>query len=236
MIVPVDTQALFYSPYWLLFLSLLVFQGSVWLQAKTGLIFINPTLIAMLVVIGYLLTTNTPYSQFEAASQFVMFWLQPAVVCLAIPLYVQWQKIKSQWLAIIVSQLVGSVVGIVSGVWFVKWLGGSETAMLSVVAKSVTTPIAIEVTQNIGGVVGIATGTVLVSGVVGQIMGLAFLKLARLKRPMAQGLAMGTASHGLGIASIMPMGSRYVAYGTVGLVVNGVLTAFLAPLLLPFIL
>lgn len=223
------------SPYWLLFLLVLVFQGSLWLKNRLELSLINPTLITTVAIISYLLASDTPYERFEQASGYITFWLQPAVVCLAVPLYVQWQKIKSQWLAIVLSQLVGSLVGIVSGVWLVGLFGGSEAAMLSVAAKSVTMPIAIGVTQSVGGVVGINTGTVLIAGVLGQMVGLAFFAWVRIKSPMAQGLAMGTASHALGIAGIMPKGQRYVAYGTVGLIVNGIFTAFLAPVIVPYL-
>lgn len=223
------------SPYWLLGFLGVVFWVIAWAKGRFGSPIFNPTLLTTVVVIGYLMLTNTSYDTFAKASSYITFWLQPAVVALAIPLYIQWQKIKSQWLAIILSQVVGSVVGIISGVWIAKAFGGSEAVLLSVAAKSVTMPIAIEVTQNIGGVVGINTVTVLLAGVVGQMMGLAFCAWIYLKSPMAKGLSMGTASHALGIVSVMPFGQRYVAYGTVGLIVNGVFTAFLAPVIVPWL-
>lgn len=228
-------QSVFSSPYWMLFLLVLIFEFSLWLRQRTGNSLVNPTLITTVFIISYLFFTNTPYQTFENASKFITFWLQPAVVCLAVPLYIQWQKIKSQWLAIIISQLVGSIVGIVSGVWLVQWLGGSQSAVLSVVAKSVTTPIAIEVTKSVGGVVGINASTVLVAGVVGQMVGLAFFVWTKVKSPISQSIAMGSASHAIGIAGIMPLGQRYVAYGTVGLIMNGILTAFFAPIIVPFL-
>lgn len=223
------------SPYWLLGFLGAVFWLTVWAKGRFNSPLFNPTLLTTIMVIGYLLLTKTPYETFEKASKFITFWLQPAVVCLAVPLYIQWQKIKSQWLAIIVSQMVGCVVGIVSGIWIVKGLGGSEVIMASIAAKSVTMPIAIEVTKSVGGVVGINSATVLIAGVVGQMVGLGFCAWIRLKSPMATGLAMGTASHALGIATLMPKGERYVAYGTVGLIMNGILTAFFAPIIVPFL-
>lgn len=225
---------IFFDVYWLLFLLVACFAFGVWLKDKFGAIF-NPTLITTVVIIGYLLITHTPYQKFEYASGFITFWLQPAVVCLAVPLYVQWQKIKSQWLAIIVSQFVGSVVGIISGVLLVKWLGGSQLSVLSVASKSVTTPIAIEVAQKVGGAVGITSFTVIVAGVLGQMIGLVFLLKFGIKNPISQSLAMGSGSHALGIANIAPKGGRYVAYGTVGLIVNGVMTAVMTPVILPFL-
>lgn len=228
-------EALLFSPYWLLFLLALVFSLTVWIKNRTNIALINPTLITTAVIIVYLFASQTPYATFEQASRFITFWLQPAVVCLAVPLYVQWQKIKSQWLAILISQLVGSVVGIVSGVWIVQLLGGGELAVLSVAAKSVTTPIAIEVTQSLGGSIGINAGTIMLAGVVGQMVGLGFFALTKIHNPISKSLAMGTASHAIGIAGIMPFGARFVAYGTVGLIVNGILTAFIAPIIVPWI-
>lgn len=227
---------LLHSPFLLLFILIGVFELCLWLRQKTGQPLVNPTLITTIVVIALLKLLNINWTTFEKASSYLTFWLQPVVVCLAIPLYVQWQKIKAQWLPIILSQLIGSVVGIISGVLLVRFLGGSEQSMVAVAAKSVTMPIAIEVTQMLGGVVGIAAATVLIAGVVGQMMGVAVLYFSRQKRPMAVGLSLGTASHALGTARSMQMGSRHVAYATLGLVLNGILTAFLAPILMPYLL
>lgn len=227
---------LLHSPFLLLFILIGVFELCLWLRQKTGQPLVNPTLITTIVVIALLKLLNINWATFEQASSYLTFWLQPVVVCLAIPLYVQWQKIKAQWLPIILSQLIGSVVGIISGVLLVRFLGGSEQSMVAVAAKSVTMPIAIEVTQMLGGVVGIAAATVLIAGVVGQMMGVAVLYFSRQKRPMAVGLSLGTASHALGTARSMQMGSRHVAYATLGLILNGILTAFLAPILMPYLL
>lgn len=224
------------NPYWLLFLLVLIFQTVVWLKGRVSSSLLNPTLVTTVVIIAYLVLTQTPYRVFEQAGSYITFWLQPAVVCLAVPLYVQWQKIKSQWLAIMLSQLVGSVVGIVSGVWFVRLLGGTDTVAISVVAKSVTMPIAIEIVNNIGGIMGVTIISGLIAGITGQMMSLGLFALTRQRRPMGQSIAIGTASHAVGIASIMPMGERFVAYGTVGLIVNGILTAFFAPVIVPLLL
>ncbi|MDO4896652.1 MAG: LrgB family protein [Moraxella sp.] len=224
------------SPFLLLFLLIGCFQGCIWLKTKLHSSLINPTLITTVVMIGVLKALHIEWQTFEKASSYLTFWLQPAVVALAIPLYVQWQKIRSQWLPIIISQILGSLVGIVSGVLLVKWLGGSTQAMISIAAKSVTMPIAIEVTHKLGGVIGIVSATVLVAGVAGQVMGVWLLYRVCVRRPMAHGLAMGTASHALGTVRVMQMGSRFVAYATVGLILNGVLTAFFAPVIVPYLL
>ncbi len=223
------------SPFLLLMLLIGVFELSVWLRQRTGQPLINPTLVTTVVVIAVLMVLDIEWSSFEKASNYITFWLQPVVVCLAVPLYIQWQKIRAQWLPIIISQIIGSVVGIVTGVGLVRLLGGSTDSMVATAAKSVTMPIAIEVTTVLGGVIGIAAATVLIAGVVGQIIGVWVLHRCGLRLPMGMGLSLGSASHALGTVRSMQLGARYVAYATLGLILNGVLTAFLAPVLVPWL-
>lgn len=224
------------NAYWLLFLLSLLFWGSAWLRERTGFVLFNPTLVATAAMIVYLTVTDTAYAKFEQAGGFVTFWLQPAVVCLAVPLYVQWQKIKAQWLCVLAAQVVGSCVGIVSGVLLTQALGGSAMTAVSVAAKSVTMPIGIEITKHLGGAVGINTAAVMLAGVLGQMVGIGVFALMGIKNPISKSLAMGTASHAIGIAGMMPFGARFVAYGTVGLIVNGIMTAVLAPIVVPLLI
>ena len=229
-------QELLTSPFLLLILLIGVFEFAVWLRARTGLAILNPSLVTTVIVIAVLKFADISWQSFEEASSYITFWLQPVVVCLAVPLYIQWQKIRAQWLPIIVSQLIGSVVGIVTGVGLVRVLGGSTDSMIATAAKSVTMPIAIEVTTVLGGVIGITAATVLIAGVVGQIVGVWVLHRCGLRLPMSMGLSLGSASHALGTVRAMQLGSRYVAYATLGLILNGVLTAFLAPVLVPWLI
>lgn len=224
------------SPFLLLFVLIGAFELSLWLRQTLKQPLINPTLLTTVAVILFLKFSDVSWVVFNEASGYLSFWLQPVVVCMAVPLYVQWQKIRAQWIPIMVSQFIGSVVGIVSGVGLVQLLGGADDSMIAIAAKSVTMPIAIEVTDVLGGVVGISAATVLIAGVTGQVIGVYVLHQMRARRSMAQGLSLGTASHALGTARAMQMGSRHVAYATVGLILNGILTAFLAPVIVPFLL
>lgn len=228
-------SALKHSPFLLLFVLIGAFELSVWLRARIGSPLINPTLLTTVLVIGVLMAADIEWATFETASNYLTFWLQPVVVCLAVPLYVQWQKIRAQWLPVLASQFIGSIVGIISGVGLVRVLGGSTQTAVASAAKSVTMPIAIEVTGALGGVIGITAATVLIAGVVGQVVGVFVLHKSYARRPMAQGIALGTASHALGTVRSMQLGSRYVAYASLGLILNGILTAFLAPILVPWL-
>ncbi|QMT30910.1 LrgB family protein [Alysiella filiformis] len=222
------------SPFLILLLLVCVYWLTVTIRKRTGNPFVNPMLFGTIFFIVYLKLTDTPYSEFEKTGKLIGFWLQPAVVCLAIPLYLQWQKIRAQWLPIIASQVVGCVVGIVSGVWIANALGASREVSVALVAKSVTLPIALEVTQVLGGVPAVSAAGVIVAGLTGQMVGFAAMKYG-IHNPISKSVAQGTASHAIGIATCLEKSGRFAAYATLGLILNGVMTAFLAPLIVPFL-
>ncbi|MFD1244604.1 LrgB family protein [Paralysiella testudinis] len=221
------------SPALILFLIVAVYWLTSHIRQRTGSFWCNPVFLSTAVLIGYLYATDTPYPQFHAAAQFIDFWLQPAVVCLAVPLYVQWQKIRKQWLPILLSQLLGSLVGIVSAVLIAHWMGAERAVTLSLAAKSVTNPIALEITHSIGGIPAITAATVIMAGMLGQMLGFRALQAGRIRNPSSRGMSMGSASHAMGISAALEQSQKLAAYASLGLIFNGVLTAFLVPVVLP---
>lgn len=219
------------NPIWLLCLTVAVFLAMQQLRQRSGIRLLNPMLLTTIVLIVYLKLCHIDFATYNQAGQFLTFWLQPAVVCLAVPLYMQWQKICKQWLIIIGCEIMGSIVGIVSGIWLAKLMGASETVQRSIAAKSVTTPIFLDVTQSIGGIPSLGFTAVLIAGILGQMVGVVWLKWLRVKNPTSQGLALGTASHALGIVSAWELSPKFAAYATVGLILNGILTAVFAPII-----
>ncbi|SUA20779.1 protein LrgB [Neisseria gonorrhoeae] len=159
------------QPSVLLFLTLAVYALAIIVRTRTGNIFCNPVLVSTIVLIAYLKILGIDYAAYHNAAQFIDFRLKPAVVVLAVPLYQNRRKIFNQWLPVIVSQLAGSVTGIVTGMYFAKWLGAEREVVLPLASKSVTNPIAIEITRSIGGIPAITAATVIIAGLVGQIAG-----------------------------------------------------------------
>ena len=221
------------SPALILFLIVAVYWLTTHIRQRTGSFWCNPVFLSTVMLIGYLYATDTPYPQFHAAAQFIDFWLQPAVVCLAVPLYVQWQKIRKQWLPILLSQLLGSLVGIVSAVLIAHWMGAERAVTLSLAAKSVTNPIALEITHSIGGIPAITAATVIMAGMLGQMLGFRALQVGRIRNPSSRGMSMGSASHAMGISAALEQSQKLAAYASLGLIFNGVLTAFLVAVVLP---
>lgn len=230
----INIDGLLRMPSVMLFLTLAVYALAVQIRARTGNVLCNPVLISTLVLMGYLKVFAIDYELYHSASHFIDFWLKPAVVLLAVPLYRNWDRIRSQWLPVVLSQLAGSVTGIVTGVYFAKWLGASREVILSLASKSVTNPIAIEITASIGGIPAITAATVIIAGLFGQMAGYKVLKGA-LYMPSSVGMSLGTASHAMGISASLEYGRRMAAYAGLGLTLNGVLTAILVPILIPLL-
>ena len=220
------------QPSILLFLTLAAYALAIIIRKRTGNILFNPVLISTIALIAYLKILNIDYAVYHNAAQFIDFWLKPAVVVLAVPLYQNRRKIFNQWLPVIVSQLAGSITGIVTGMYFAKWLGAGRDVVLSLASKSVTNPIAIEITRSIGGIPAITAATVIIAGLVGQIAGYKMLKNT-VVMPSSVGMSLGTASHAMGIATSLERSRRMAAYAGLGLTLNGVLTALIAPLIIP---
>ena len=157
------------------------------------------------------------------------------MVVLAVPLYQQRQKIIQLWLPITVSQVLGSIVGLISGVWLARLFGAADVVAVSLAAKSVTNPIALEITHSLNGIPAITAVGVIFAGLTGQILGFKLLEVLGIRSMSAQGLALGSASHALGINAAWQRGPEYAAYATLGLILNGILSAIIAPYLIPWL-
>ena len=206
-----------------------MFKG---LQKKTGWVLLNPILFTIAALILFLKLSGISYETYNEAGELIAFWLKPAVVALGVPLYLQLEMIRKQWLPILLSQLVGCLVGVISVVLIAKGLGASPDVICSLAPKSVTTPIAMEVSNATGGIPSLTAAVVVMVGLFGAVFGFKVLDMGRVKSPIAQGLSMGTASHAIGTSAAMEVSRKYGAYASLGLTLNGILTAILAPMVL----
>ena len=202
------------------------------LQKKVGSVLLNPILLTMITLIVFLKMTGISYETYREGGLLIDFWLKPAIVALGVPLYLQLEMIKKQWLPILLSQLVGCLVGIVSVVLIANGLGASQEVICSLAPKSVTSPIAMEVAAATGGIPSLSAAVVILVGLFGAVLGFKVLDLGQVKSPIAQGLSMGTASHAIGTSAAMEVSRKYGAYSSLGLTLNGILTALLAPVVL----
>lgn len=205
------------------------------IQKRTRWIWFNPILMTIASLIIYLKVCNIPYETYKQAGVPIDFWLRPAIVALGVPLYVQFKNIKKQFVPILISQLVGCLVGIVSAVFVAKAFGASHEVIISLAPKSVTTPIAMEICSSIGGIPSLTAAIVITTGLIGAVMGFQFLHFGRVYNPISKCLGMGTACHVIGTACSLEISPTHGAFSSVGLIINGILTAIFTPIILSFL-
>ena len=220
------------NEFFLLAVTFGVFFFAKLLQKRTGLMLLNPILLTIAALIIFLKVAHISYDTYNEGGRLIEFWLKPAVVALGVPLYLQLETIKKQLLPILLSQLAGCSVGVVSVVLIAKGMGASDEIIYSLAPKSVTTPIAMEVAGSLGGIPSLTAAVVVCVGLLGGILGFKALRLGHVHSPMAQGLSMGTAAHAVGTSAAMDVSRKYGAFASLGLTLNGIFTALLTPSIL----
>lgn len=216
------------DPLTLITLTFLIYWGSGWVQKRSQISWLSPMLITIAALIIILETTGVSYEEYYKSGYLIEFWLKPAIVALGLPLYNELKHIKSQFLTLFITELSGCVIGIATVVVIAKWLGATPDVICSLAPKSVSTPIAIEISNKIGGIPALTSAIVVVVGMIGAALGLKMMSWGHVRHAVSQSLSMGTAAHVMGTNRISEYSDRYAAYATLGLILNGVLTAILA--------
>ena len=220
------------NPIILLAITFGIYYVARQIQKWTGWVVLNPILITIVALIALLQLTGISYETYEQGGQYIDFWLKPAIVALGVPLYQNLGQIRRHLLPILMSQLVGCLVGLVSVTLIASALGASHEVIVSLAPKSVTTPIAMEVCKAAGGIPSLTAAIVVIVGLFGAVFGFKILEVWHVRNPFSQGISMGTAAHAVGTSRAMEKGETYGAYSSLGLILNGVLTALLTPFVL----
>lgn len=220
------------NDYFLLTLTFGVYFLAKLVRKLLRLPLFNPILVSIAFLIIFLRVVDVDYEEYRVSGAKIDFWLKPAVVALGVPLYKQLSSIRQEILPILLSQLAGCVVGVVSVVGIARLMGASTDVVLSLAAKSVTTPIAMEVTESVGGIPALTATIVVFVGIFGAITGFRILRYGHIGMPSSQGISLGTASHAVGTSAAMERSMEHGAYASLGLTLNGIFTAILAPYVL----
>ncbi len=203
----------------------------IWRRAKMTPL-LNPVLLSIIFIGIFLRFGHIEYRDYFDGAKFIHFLLGPATVALAIPLYRQVRSVIRLLPALGVALLAGAVTAAVSAVGIARVLGASRETVLSLAPKSATTPIAMGVAERIGGLPSLTAVFVILTGIVGSILGLAVLKWVRVTDDRARGFALGVAAHGVGTARAIQVGETAGAFAGLGMSACGVATALLVPLLM----
>lgn len=217
---------------WAVVLTLGLYQLGLWVQKKTGLALCNPILIAAAAVISLLLGLDISNEAYQQGMQAMSWLLTPATVCLAIPLYTQLSALKGNLKAIFLGIGTGTAVGIGVILGMCALLGLDGTMVITLLPKSVTSAMAIALSESGGGIVALTAAAVIVTGVFGNMAGPWLCRLFRITDPIAQGVAYGTAAHVIGTAHARQHSELAGAVSSLSLVVAGILTALVFPIIL----
>ncbi len=224
------------SPLFGVGLTLFAYALAQKIYLRTGSIFFNPVAVSIGAIIVFLLLFRIPYDTYAIGGRYILFLLGPSVVALAVPLYTRRQEILARKKPILVGIFAGAVASIVSACGLAWILGGSREVILSLAPKSVTTPIAIGIVEKIGGIAPLTAALVVLTGCLGAICGPEFCRLIGVRDPSAMGLAVGTAAHGIGTARMLEEDRLAGAVAGLAIGLNGLMTAFILPLLVALFL
>lgn len=219
-------------PLFGILLSLIAFEIGVALHKKWRYSLVNPLLIANILIIGFLCITGISYDTYKVGGNYISFFLGPVTVVLAVPLYKQIQNLKKYWVSILTGICVGSLTSIFCVIATSKIFGLSETLMLSILPKSITIPMGSVVSEQIGGIPSVTIIAITITGITGAVTSPIVCKFFRIKNPVAQGVATGTASHALGTSRALEMGETQGAMSSLSIGIAGVFTAIVAPIIL----
>ena len=225
------------SPLLGLTMTLLAYQGATWLHRRCGgHPLANPVLLAVAVLVALLALTGTSYQTYFDGAQFVHFLLGPATVALAIPLYAQFARLRRLALPLLLTLVAGSVTAALSAVAVAAAFGASTVTQLSLAPKSVTTPIAMGIAERIGGLPSLTAVLVITTGILGAIGARYVYSLLAVKDEAVRGFALGIASHGIGTARAFQESEQAGAFAALAMGLNGLATALLVPLLVPWLI
>ena len=190
---------------------------------------VNPVAIAVALLIGLLVVTETPYDTYFDGAQFVHFLLGPATVALAIPLYRQRARLRALAVPIVAALLTGVLTAALSAIWLGSLFGADAATLVSLAPKSVTTPVAMGISEKLGGIPALTAVLVVTTGIIGAIAGTGLLRVLRCRDDAVKGFALGLAAHGVGTARAFQVNGTMGAFAGLAMALSALATALLLP-------
>ena len=225
-------NAIINSPLFGIFLTLIAFETGVFISKKFKYSFLNPLLIGNILIVGFLLITGVSLESYNVGGDYISVMLSPATVVLAVPLYRQIQKLQHFWKPILAGIFAGSITAMTCVIVAGKLLGLTKALTLSLLPKSVTIPMGSVISEQIGGIPSVTIIAITVTGITGAVTAPAVCRFCRIKHKVAQGIAIGTASHALGTTKAMEMGEVQGAMSGLAIGIAGLFTAVIAPIVI----
>ena len=216
------------SAFFGLTLTVLAYWVGMTIQKKSGLVICNHMIIAAGLIVLVLKGFGISYEQYYVGASIVNMLLGPATACMALAIYQKRELLKENWLPVLLGCLAGAVTTVVTVLVMSRMFGLSTEMTVSLLPKSVTTPIASAISESHGGIVSITVAAVIFTGILGNLTAPFLVKLFRVKDPMAVGLGIGACSHAMGTAKALELGETEGAMSGLAIGLCGILTTVLA--------
>ena len=195
---------------------------------------LQPIIIAYVILLSLIIYTNTSFEEYFKGVEIIHFFLGPATVALALPLYKNIKYVKSLFIPIVFTLFIAGVFSIVIAVSLLWIFGAHLPTILSMTTKSITAPIAIITSQQIGAIPSLAVGFVLITGIIGALFGTMVFKFIKIKHDTSKGFALGLVSHGIGTARAIEISEKAAAFSALAMGLSGLFTAIFLPLIITF--
>ena len=219
------------SLYFGVFISLFAYLSGMKLKKKFGWPVLNPLLVAIILVIAFLKATGISYTDYNTGASYISYFLTPSTVCLAIPLYKQLELLKKN-LTAVAAAITAGVIGSVVSVYVMSMIFRLEHVhYVSLLPKSITTAIGMGVSEEAGGIVTMTIVSIILTGILGNIVADGWFKLVGIKEPIAKGLALGTSAHAIGTAKALELGEVEGAMSSLSIAVAGLMTVVAVPIM-----
>lgn len=214
-----------------LVVTILAYQVGILLQKKFKSPVCNPLLIAIILIIGILLLTGYPTADYQAGMKTISWLMTPATICLAVPLYQQLQILRKNWKAIMAGICAGTLASLVFLFVMCRVFGFDQILTTSLLPKSITTAMGTALSAQTGGDEAITTAAIVITGILGNMLGVPLCRLFKITHPVAQGVALGTSAHVIGTSKARELSDLSGAVSSLSLTVAGILTAVLYPII-----
>lgn len=215
--------------------SLISYMIGVYLKKKLNVGLFNPLLISIAVTIIFLVLAHIDYDAYNEGARYLSWLLTPATVCLAIPLYEEFELLKSNVRAVMCGILSGVLTSLITILVLAMFFGLTHEEYVTLLPKSITTAIGMGVSEELGGYVTITVAVIIITGVIGNILAEFICKIFRIEEPIAKGIAIGSAAHAIGTAKAMEIGEVEGAMSSLSIAVAGILTVVGASVFAHFI-
>ena len=212
------------SVFFGVFISVVTYEIGALIKRKWNVAIFNPLLISIALIIVFLILFDVDYDTYDFGAQYLSYFLTPATVALAVPLYEQIEPLKNNWKAIIAGILSGALTSALCVLILSTVMGLDPKQYVTLLPTSITTAIGMGLSEELGGIVTITVAVIVVTGVIGNMFAEQICKLFHITDPVAKGIAIGSSAHAMGTAKAMEMGEIEGAMSSLSIAVSGLLT------------